>query len=200
MTSSEQLSSFNVSKFGLSFLLVSSSLDKTRVFWPDFIIFVAVPETCLDSPVDFILSAIHEKPSRFLLFTDEYILHQFSSCLLQSIVSLLSSRLMGEKILFVWNPMEHFSVIKKKFGFQDNVGGKIVLHHYFSLLCPMLGNYFFEGEEEGKHQCSGWGFHAEKNCYHFIKQITLAFNQKGMKCKALQVLQNPKSKVFMTKR
>jgi hypothetical protein len=197
MTISNSLAVVSILHVGRSYQLVPTWMEKSRTFWPDFVLFVTASEDC-HAPSEFFLKVFDLKPSPLLMCADSYILNIFAFNLIKSINSLLSSRTQGDKTLFVWQPSHTFAAVRNFF--QVNEKKKIVESGYFSLLSPLLGSgYFFHGEKEGEYCHYGWGYKEEKVCNHFISQLTLVFSATDLKCRGLQLLQNPRSKIFQCK-
>jgi hypothetical protein len=199
-TLSSVTSSFVVSSFGTSVIMVSLEEQKMRTSWPDFVVFVDIPS---GDPLEFCFQERQSVPSPILSCEENQILFSFSSELLQSLRRLLSTRQKGEKQLFTLNlnagSSRSAKVVRHFFDCDNVIQKKCVLSGYFSPLSLLLGTNYHFFPDEKNYICSGWGFEGETYCNHFITQVILQFGKNGLKCKAHQVLQNPLSKIFQTK-
>jgi hypothetical protein len=187
---------FQVRVFHTIVQMTPGWMRKTMTSWPDFVVFVDVPEEC-DDPLDICLCKA--APSPFVLCNDTAVLYNFWIQLSTALRSLLSTRNKQEKLLFTWNVGRNTQVVKSFFEKATIKLGKIIFSHYFSPLSLLLGtDYHFL--DENHYSCQGWGFYAEEDlCNHYISQVSLHFGKKDMKCKAHQLLQNPSSKIFQSK-
>jgi hypothetical protein len=187
----------NVTAIGKSFQVFPAWALSHRSFWPDFVVFIQVQPEC-SSPISLCLQGVNAVPSMFLSCDEQYSLNLFLSELIRSLNSFLHTRVKGDKVLFIWRPVQESLAFF--LGCTSQKKSSVILSEKFHPLDRLLGpDYFFFGEEEGQYCGHSWGFYGEPACNHFITRIGFFFSTNGeMKCKAHQVLQNPKSKIFQT--
>jgi len=190
--------SFRSERIGELFLPVAAWREELRPFWPEFVVFVVIPTEC-PCPVQFCLFSKGITPSKSLGWAPHQILNLFAGELLCSSKKLLTTRNRGDRILFTWRPLSLYLPVLSLFHVLPQEKKKIVVSGNFSPLSSLLGpNYFFFGKNEGEYSQLGWGFLHEEECDHFIQEITLVFTPSELKCKGVQVLRNPLSKIWQT--
>jgi hypothetical protein len=188
-----------VQRFQETFQIVCSEEEKKRLFWPDFVVFVTPPPIHDNrSAIDFCLQEVGKEPCSLRLLEKNHILHHFVDSFLRAVNRLMKSRTRGLKQLMVWQPLQFYEPLLEFLGLGKG-SKKVILSDDFFPLSILLGNqYFFHKKQEGQYSKQGWGFWGEECCNHYISQVVFTLSAQDLKCKVLQLLQNPSSKIFQT--